>query len=88
MYTGESAFVQGISDFLWAIYFPLCETYLPALIVLGVCGNSASLVVFLSSRAFIARTSHNARIYYVTLAVIDIIATVATQVPWFLGTVS
>ena len=82
---GASSVVQGISDLLWAIYFPLCEAYLPVVLVLSICGNSLCLLVFLGSRAFEARTSRNARIFYITLAVVDIFAVIATPFPWFLG---
>ena len=83
---GASSFVQGISDLMWAIYFPLCEAYLPVVLVLSICGNSLCLLVFFGSHAFVARTSRNARIFYITLSVVDIIAVIATPLPWFLGT--
>lgn len=81
---GKSLIAQVTAD-LQLLYFPLLQYFLPVLLIVGTFNNIICIVVFIFNKEFYNKTSKTTRIYYLFIAIFDLIAIYAIPFPWFIG---
>ena len=81
---GKSLFAQWTAS-LQLLYYPLLQYFLPVLLAVGTFNNIICIVVFIFDKEFYNKTSKTTRIYYLFIAIFDLIAIYAIPFPWFIG---
>lgn len=80
-----SSILAQLTASLQSFYFPLTQYYLPVILLVGTFNNVMCIIVFVFNKEFYNKTSKTTRIYYLFIAIFDLIAIYAIPFPWFLG---
>ena len=81
----QQSLITSFINILTYIYIYECAYLSPLEIILGTINCILCLIVFIFNNAFYLKTSKNSRLYYILLAVADLIAVYTIPVMYFLG---
>ena len=81
----QQSLITSVINILTYIYIYECAYLSPLEVILGTIFCILCLVVFIFNNEFYLKTSKNSRLYYILLAMADLIAVYTIPVMYFLG---
>lgn len=81
----QQSLITSVTNVLTIIYTYMTSYLCPLEIILATINCSLCLIVFIFNKDFNSKTSKNSRLYYILLAISDLIAAYTVPIMYFLG---